>query len=596
MFWTKIIVTTWLVLCECWTVSAVSADVDIDNSYQYWEIAVENSQRNSWPYLSKNRAVAIRTQRDVSTNVTVADNVVSGVSLSTVLFEPFGYNSSSLQGFSQLMDAGVQSFILDLYYNENSQSWLLCPKSTVLGEQSSPAFSECQNSDFNLTSVVSSMNKFIDSTDNELSINVMFLLLRLHSFSIPPRTNVSDNSLNSNITSLSDSISRIRRIVSPFSFAEYNLPTLGTLLSKYTLRVFPIIVENNLPSNSSYNLLPDASTLYLSSSVKNINTYLQTTSFNILDLQLKYHRQINCTESLVEDSSIKFSYDTEESPFTLNSYWNSIKCGYSPIINHAFKNIIDISTFLDISTWSWAPFQPTATGIDVLSYPDLLTNLTNRGLPNLKDLNVTFTTSSSDQDGYNVTLSDNQNSSLVSTTNSDGDDDQDQDDEYLNRCAVLTRLGWIATSCDRKIGYVCQNLRNSSDFIVVDDKKTYMNAVRDCQSLDGKYDLAAVRNVYEQYKLLSMMTNSTLYFWININSLSTENCWVVGLETDCPYQAVISHRIFIQLITPSSIMALLLFLLLVALQGQRLPVHKNRKHWKKLLNEKLKNEYDGIAS
>ncbi|GAV27505.1 hypothetical protein PMKS-000973 [Pichia membranifaciens] len=566
---------------------------DKATAVESWDILAAYSQASEWPNLSRNRAIGIRAQRDVSANVTIDHIVTPGVDLSRVVFEPYGYTADSLEYLRTLMNVGVQTFVLDLYYDEVDRNWLLCPKSRILKGMASNNISECNTSTFNLTSLISTIDQFLSVTNNDLDINVMFLLVRLNSLSFSTGLSLKANVTNSNVTSLSTAFSGIGRIVSPSGIDGNALPTMNNLLFKLSQRVFPVIIENNLPLNSTYDLSADKTTFFTLSG--NSDSDPPVPDYPSLNLELQEVEDMKCQQITLpanSSSSLRFSYDTSSSPFTIQSYWESVQCGYSPIINHSLEDISNISTFLEVSSWAWAPFQPTVTNLDELNIQNLFSNLTNR------DLLPAFTTSNYTlpalQKSLEIITADNNNSTIISGNNQLNDDNPD--DEYVNRCAAISKIGWIATTCDRKLFAVCRNIKNSSDYAITVEKKSYMKADIECKALDGDYQLAVPRNTLEQNYMMSLIPYHENTVWIDLNSLSSENCWVVGVNSNCPYQVVVSNHIFVRMITPSTVMAFLLFLLLFVLQFQRIPVHKNRKYWRKLLNEKLKNDYDGVPS
>lgn len=548
---------------------------------QSWETLTSYSQAKEWPNLSRTRAIGIRTQRDVAENSTLEYTIAPGLDLSTVVFDTYGYNSNSLTQFRTLMNVGVQTFAIHLYFDETNQNWLMCSENKILEQVDSNNYTECDVSTFNLTSVITTLNEFLAATNNDLDINLMFLLLDLNSINFNTSKTIPSNLTDSGIKSLGSVFNSIQKVVSPLTVDNNALPTLRNLLFKLSKRVFPVIIDNNLSSDTSYNLSDDKYTFFTS---LDSNTDASVT-FNVLDMEIKQEDEIECQTFQIayDNSSLHFSYDNEDEPFTLESYWESVRCGYSPIINHSFNNLSDISEFLDVALWSWAPYQPTQTDINELSIPNVFSNLTDRGIPY-----------------YISQLESMQNDTDVyednSSNNSSDNNNDDDTDEYSNRCAVLSKIGWIAVSCDKKFYAVCVNQKNSSDFVITNEKKTYGNSIYECNSMDGHYQLAIPRNTLQQYYMISKIPSGENVVWINLNSLSSKNCWVTGMGSTCPYQAVVSHHIFVQMITPSSVMGFLLFVLFLVMQFQQLPVHKNRKYWRKLLNEKLKNDYDGVPS
>lgn len=575
-------------LLRCFSSVAIEL-TEKETILESWDILTSYSQANEWPNLSRNRAIAIRTQRDVSVNNTIAYTVVPGVDLNTVVFDQYGYNSTSLDSFKTLMNVGIQSFVLHLYYDETHKNWLLCPKEKIIEQSKLDEYTECAVNDFNLTSLVSTLNSFMLLTNNDLNINIMYLLLKLESFSFSRNQTISTSLRNSSIDSLSTVFETINKVVSPLSIDNNNLPTLHDLLYKLSQRVFPIVIEDQLNYNTSYNLLDDKYSLFVGSNNDSKSISNEETNVLSVDIQEEYSIECQTIESSSAGSYLRFSYDTETYPYDLQSYWESIQCGYSPIISHSFDNLSDISSFLEISLWSWVPYQPTITTTDELSIPEIFQNLTTRNIheefnSNTYSINITSS------------LSKHLTGSVSNYTSNNRDENEDFDDEYNNRCAVISRSGWVATTCDRKLYAICINSKNSSDYQITSEKRTYTKADLECQSLDGDYELTVPRNTLQQDYMMSLIPDDESALWINLNSLSSKNCWVVGIDSTCPYQSVISHHIFVQMITPSSVMGFLLFVLFLFMQFQQLPVHKNRKYWKKLLNEKLKNDYDGVPS
>jgi hypothetical protein len=586
-----------LLLRSCLFVQAINL-TDSNSTLEAALTLSEYSQRKAWPYLSQSRAIGIRTQRDISANISVGYNIAPGVDLTSVVFEPFGYNTTSLDIFTSLLQVGVQSYVLDLYYNENSKNWLLCSKDKILSQQlnilrNSSTSNECLSGAFGIQQLIDQLNTFILATNNDLNVNFVFLLLKLNSFSLNTNVTVSSSLTTSNVQSLTSVFQGINSLVPPYSINTEDLPTIHTLLFKQRMRVFPIIIEDNLPTNSTYNLVNDNLILFGSSTLSDLLNSQIYDNFDILNLRYDSLEDLNCEMADVfpNSSYFSFSYDTFNNSYSLRTFVETIRCGYSPILNHRFNNIEDISKFLEVSLWSWSPFQPTVTGLDQTLYPNLLQN---SNIDNILDYydNMNFTIGN--QDIYMKNNTNNESSHIPDPNDNDGGDNDNEG--YLDRCAVVTRLGWISTACDKKLHPICQNNENTLSYYVLEDTINFVKANIACKNYNSKYTLASPRTVFEQNNLISFLNDSSHYYWINLNSLSTENCWVVGLNSNCPYQKVVSRHIFIQMITPASIMTFLLGVLLIYLQLRGLPVHKNRRYWKKLLNEKLKNDYNGIPS
>ncbi|CAI8508244.1 unnamed protein product [Pichia kudriavzevii] len=573
-----------------------------DTKVQIMDELYNNTQGETWPNLSRSRAVAIRTQRDVSQNESIGYGVGAGVSLRDVVFEPFGYNQTGLANLRTLLNVGVKTLVLDLFYNEGNGKWLVCPKKKVLQQRDKNVPDECLVNSFNLTSVVNTLSDYILATNNNLNFNTLFLLLRLNAISFPTNVTVPASLINSGVQDLSI-IAQIPNVALPYLIDTTKLPSLEYLLSKTRSRLFPIIIENKTPFNET-DLPVSDDQLFVSSTIESLNSPDDT---NVLDISFTHFSRSNCTrlEDGPNPNLISFSYDSSYLPFNLSTYRESIICGHNPIISTPFKNLVDISVFLEFSLWSWAPLQPTPILFDELSDPGLVYNITvirswldgNNNLSTTPDIGSEspFVSSWGDVNSANSSGSDTSSNSNLNV-NDGNDDDNNSDNSYINRCAVLSRVGWVATSCERSFRTICQNTRNLSDYWISQEKKSYVRSIKTCEQLDGDYTMVLPKTYFEQSHLIEMMPKDQLFLWINLNSMSTENCWVVGLTATCPYQEVVSRHIFAQMISPSAAMAWMLITIFILFQFRRLPVHKNRKHWKKLLNEKLKGDLDGVPS
>ncbi|KAG7922320.1 hypothetical protein KL905_002342 [Ogataea polymorpha] len=463
------------------------------------------------------RAIAMRTQRDVMRNNSIIDTAVYGIDLNRVVFDQFGYNSSSLSVFQDILCTGVQALVLNLYYNEALKDWGLCDLSsntTSLG---------CQDpGNFNISAVVTSINTVLAKTDTGVNKNIFFLLLNLFS------TFNKDSKFRTGIGVLSSSIAELSYASSPALLGELDTVNLNSFLFGDKNRAIPVILSNNLYTNTSYNLSPDLNTLYQA------NTTIPIT----------YSPNDNLTCSAPK--SFQFAYDTPANPYDNNSFHNALVCGYSPIISQRSQDLSQISKLLPYSMWSWDAFQPNLT---------ISRSLKRRN-----------------------------------------DSSEAKKDDYLNRCGIVTPTGWKATSCHLDFQVACADRLNSTRIKLTSDKFTYFEAGAACSQLDGDYVFTVPSSPLEQRTLINLLGGERSA-WIDMNSLSSSNCWVNGgPNAVCPYQPLVSKTIFKEMISLASAIALVLLLLLLIVQMDRLPVHRNRSHWRRLLKHKLQNEFEGIPS
>ncbi|VEU23860.1 DEKNAAC105006 [Brettanomyces naardenensis] len=509
-------------------------------------IATDNNtsdnQLESWPNLSANRAIALRTQRDVSGNATVASAVVMGVNLTSVVFEPFGYNDNSLADIRTLLNVGVEAMTIDAYYNEYTEDWTLCPYDILASNSSTGKCGDVAS--FNISSIVTTMNEFLSATDTVLSTNVLYILLNLNSIVYPNASSMTG------IHRLGKVFQGIENLVTPEVFNVESQPTLHELLFTKDLRVFTIVVEDNLLSNTTYDISLDLDTLFVSSEIaSNINkTQVEASGQTLVPLPAVYQNFNEGNISSLDDSnssSFRFLYETEDNEYIIDSFRNTLLSGYSPIISRSFPNLANISSFLENSFWSWAAGQPPVQ-------------------------------------------------SAASPSSSGNSTVANQASVY--RCAILTDHGWTTAACSSKFRCACLNPSDSDRFVITKDASDYMSAEETCYELGDEYVFALPHTAMEQRDMMDMLPEGLTGVWININSISSGNCWVEGLITACPYQKTISRRIFIRMITPGSVVAFLLLCLIAVFQFDRVPVQKNRKHWRKLMHDQLGDEFEGVPS
>ncbi|GME93739.1 unnamed protein product [Ambrosiozyma monospora] len=229
-------------------------------------------------------------------------------------------------------------------------------------------------------------------------------------------------------------------------------------------------------------------------------------------------------------------------------------------------------------------------------------------------------------------------SNTVESTSKQGEEYDDP-----NRCAIATKKGWVSVSCTELYYPCCQNKNNITQYHVITSKKLqYADAVDACHNYYNDYDSDDEDVNHDSGTTYSITTSSSsgnddnggnwelalpyssvlqrhlewlipdtanststststsgdeiVGYWIDINSLSAQYCWVSGINSNCPYQKIVSVRRFSEMIAPSSVIALFLFFVILALQFDSVPIHRNTNHWKRLLNEKLKDEYEGVSS
>ncbi|GME80594.1 unnamed protein product [Ambrosiozyma monospora] len=216
----------------------------------YGNSTTTDDEQREWPDISGQRIVAIRAQRDISKNITIASNQVLGVNLTETLFKNIGYKADSLQYFQQMLNTGIQAFAIDLYYNEHSGDWGLCPGSRWVTNSTKLRCDDAAI--FNITSVVSNLNTYLASSTTELNTNTVYLLFSLNSIDVNRQESITG------VHSLNDAFSSLQYAVSSSHLSPTLVPSLNTFLFEELHRVVPIIVTNNLKHNTTYDFNTEA--------------------------------------------------------------------------------------------------------------------------------------------------------------------------------------------------------------------------------------------------------------------------------------------------------------------------------------------------
>lgn len=518
--------------------------------------------------LSHKKVIGIRSQRDVSANTTIDQIPMPGVELSSVLFQEQGYVNSTVTNVRNLLDVGIQSLVIDLYWNQKLGEFQLCPvpipsNYTNFDITFNSTFNNqvivCQPS-FKLTDILKQVQLYVTDTETNLSANLLSLIFNLHSLNTEKfdYLNVNLNNLNLNNNSLSNilnstlyssiytpkelindrksNITVLNRVPSTNGF-----PTLNNFLFKSVKRIIPAIWKNDLNSNLgnstvsfiSYNVSIDDMIIF---------TNLNSTFINLSNIPtISSDRQVK----RIYNESWRFSYDTESYKFTNTSVHNSIINGFSPLITSKLSDLSNLNDLFNSSLWSWTSNEPRSE------------NEASVGLIGIKKK----------QSAY--------------------------------RCGTITSDGWIVDNCYDSKKLICRNESDIFDWKLSKDSKTYFEA--DCSDYDGfKFDVP--KSSLEQKSLINYLNslhspNLNYSYWIDMNCIAIQDCWVSGGPyATCPYQKVSSARNFVEMITPSCVFSFLIAVCIILTRFKRIPVTDNRKHWKKMMNNIKENDYEGVPS
>ncbi|KAI0464309.1 Maintenance of telomere capping protein 6 [Komagataella kurtzmanii] len=512
-----------------------------------------------WPPLSVDNEVALRSQRDVSYNVSVDQLVDVGVRLSTVIFERDTYTQPYLNRVDNLLNASVGNILIDAYWDEGGFNWQLCPAPfsanvTPIADGSTILQLEWDNKQYtcdrrlDLASIFTRINEHIRASARSVSLNLITIYMSLHSIGTQNPTPVSQPGTLSR--PLVRSIDQVQ-ILTPASlrvaqlsnstyqgleFDPNGYPILGELLQSRGIRVIPIILENNMYEDTSYELERDSNLYFIQNSTINV-TQTNTADTKLTDLTTNITNWTIADSQALLSESFRLVMETEEDPFSLESYTNHISHGYSSFLNRKY-NESEIRQFAVNRLWSWKNSYLPQVSVPLLGDQD-------------------------DSNSANETL----------------------------QCASFSNLSWIISSCDEPRQVACRNSSYWLQWTVTSTLSNYYGATEACP-VGSFFDVP--RTPLDSMTLQrEIPLNSSV--WIDLNTLDSGGCWISGgAEAECPYHRVTLVSLYVEILTPSSVVSIVLIAIVVLLHFVRIPIQKNRKYWRKL-QDNIKDS-DGIPS
>ncbi|ODV77080.1 uncharacterized protein CANTADRAFT_8237 [Suhomyces tanzawaensis NRRL Y-17324] len=558
----------------------------------------------NWPQLSPRLTTVTRSQRDIAEEIPIDQLSTFGLSLNTLVFDKKGYTTDALDELPAMLAVGVQTFMLDLYWNEVTSKWQLCPAPFPGNATMDIAPKDLFWNGHNYTCGVlltlglinAWINTYIAGTNSNMDANYLQLLLNLKSIKFPqnssqiyvPRSaefaSLGNSTLSDSVASLGSYIFTPRDLASfrnsavprTGSGAYYNrsdtrMPPLSIFLLNDFRRVLINVVSSDLDesSSSSYNIsTQDRDTLFFDSTLP---TVIDTADDNLYSSCLDMINGSDLTSSYSNvslNTHFRFLMDGDDDLFTNETYMNYIRCGHSVILNsseyvfekqdynssqnHSVGAIWDY--LLPSSYWSWAIGQPIS-GVN----NTVLTNFT--------------------------------------------DDQPDTSDRELRaHCVALNPEGFVLSNCYDPFHYACQNESDPTDWNIPRDlKRRYFDAYKPGNCPDG-YRFTLPRLSIELLALKARVVDDELPFpvWIDLNDITVSNCFVSGGPyAQCPYQQTVTRSQLVLMIAPSFVVAVVIIILIFMEKILRVtPIHTNRRrHWKHIINEyNEKHEYEGVPS
>lgn len=580
-------------------------------------VLVQIRALENWPNLQFETEVAIRTQRDISYPVPIDQATHFGVSLSRLLFDPHGYVESASSLVRTLLNVGVKILTIDLYWNQYTSKWQLCPapyptnSSSDIDQIRTVYWNNknytCQPS-FSVNHILSKVVDFFDATNTNMNANYVQILLRLNGlYATPsgPRSGYNSTressgsyySENSEFGKLGNStLSEIANNLGSHLFTPKDLdtyrdnqqdkPDLGRNFYNQSGEAFPslydfifteikrttvtIIYDEVSQMNATYNVSKqDKENIFMNDESVNINVLSLNDKPEVdLCLQNVFNLSTLIDSDIFDNISLtshyRYVYDGVDGlKFNNLTFRGLIRCGYSPILNSSeYQHLNDlgdiINTVIPISFWSWSDLQQISLD--------------------------------------NATDNDLQTSSLSTL-----DHDNDRTQEAF-KCVVVTQQGWGIANCYERYQYACQHDDLPNEWMIKPEKKQYFQAYSK-SSCPENYSLGTPRLSIEMLALMyavDISEDGNFPVWIDVNDITVTNCFVTGGPyADCPYQRTVSSRALAGLLAPSAVIAaFVLFLVFLENAIRSNPIQSNRKRfWKKRINEYYeKHDYDGVPS
>lgn len=584
---------------------------------------------SNWTALAEQYDNAFRAQRDISKAIPIDQLALFGISLNTVVFDAEGYSTDAIALVTDLLEASVDTFMLDLYWNEFTQCWQLCPApipsnlttdlaQTVLVAWNGANYS-CQPG-FSVTDVMNAVHSYLVLSNVQVDANVVQLAFNLKSIYYTA-TNTTTTGVNSTVvlhdavpsgyaspgatspadvlyllvgnSTLSDSLA----VLGSFLYTPANLADQTALLDAYAgyydsqyptqndflfslyKRTIALVLADNLRNSSlGYNLTSTDTNTVFFPDTDEFDPWVVVAGAVTLTEPKNYSSSYFA--DIAHDSHFRFAIDSDDLPFTEVSAHEFLQSGISIIINSSYENsssenasdaaLGTANTYLPSSFWSWAIDQPS----------DLDNTTSDSVLP--RDMEFrTFIKRDDDDD------------------ESDSWYELSSQSAYL--CVTIGSGGWTVLNCYDKYRFACRNTTNPFHWEVSETLDTYF-VLSSSGICPNGFTFAVPQLGVEQFAVRTLLTslNAPYPIWVDVNDITISDCYVTGGPyATCPYKEAVSTGNLLKRVAPSMLVAILIVLLLFCERILiTIPIHTNRRrHWNKAIARYYKeNDYEGVPS
>lgn len=372
-------------------------------------------------------------------------------------------------------------------------------------------------------------------------------------------------------------LTRDREAEPPRTYDYQGLSNRGFPLAHYILlemkaRVMVSISENDQPDgygwgSADQDVIFTKQALLGSSDPENTNENIAYENLHeCISLDPQFLQSINLTGA----ASWRTYASSQQDPISNVSFQQFINCGLSPTINNTLTPGETLQGLMTESLWSWAQDEPSKCHNE------------------------------------SVTRSQDRSTGLVAWN-----------------CAVLMPDGWHVANCYDSHYPLCRQGELAYNWAVGTQKVNYFDTAQDknicppgytfslprtaLQNIASKITVRGVSGKTKVYKGGDATDpdnydtidygNSAFPVWIDLNSISQEDCWVSGGPTSrCPYRTVQSHSVSVALLTVASAVCAGVAAAIILLQMDTQPIKKNSGRWRRLMSNFKKSEYESVPA
>lgn len=542
--------------------------------------------------LSDSQQSAFQIQRDIAGAIPVDQITSYGVSLSPLVFSGEGYTTSALTQVSRILKAQAGILWVDLYWNEEVQTWQLCP-GPFTSEQTNTMTKavkvdwegETYVCEPGLTpaQLMLTFALYILSTNVAQDANIVTIVLNLRTIECSGTDGGNDSGNDSG--SLTESAGGMRSSLSEDSspMSTFNASLNSTSTSNHSFSAINITsTAATTSANSSATASPNSgnstsnfSSAYLNqrnSSLTDIIAPISKYLFTPLDLPPYTDNGVSSNSSAYSsifptqteflfslykrtmvvvalqdlgDSAnayVLLSFDTDTF-FFHNSTVEQLTSDYP--CSQSSSNVLELHLFVNSTRFriaeDYSALVPAAVihqwaqcGFSpVLALNAILDMVSNSLTNSLTALLAALGLSIPNMfwswaPGQPKTKTDSE----IDDENSDDESSAWEDTNsalVAQQCVLITSEGWMVDNCYNRYRLACRNDNDPFQWKISHDLHIYGNAASDGTCPDN-YTFAVPRLSVEQRALLAYLAslNDTYPTWIDINDIMVPGCFVTG--------------------------------------------------------------------